>query len=86
MLVVVLGGLSARSFRQLQAAWARNSSFSSTHFKARLRRRQLFSFSVGMQVNVTATNTLIRLVAVMVVFKTFRPLAAIGAASSAMRR
>jgi hypothetical protein len=39
-----------------------------------------------MQVTVTATNTLIGLVAVMVVFRTFRPLAAIGAASNAMRR
>jgi hypothetical protein len=44
------------------------------------------SFSVGMQVTVRATNTLIGLVAVMVVFGTFRPLAAIRAASSAMWR
>jgi uncharacterized protein (TIRG00374 family) len=44
------------------------------------------SFSVGMQITVTATNTLIGLVAVMVVFRTFRPLAAIAAASGAMRR
>jgi hypothetical protein len=79
-------GACQRSFRQLQAAWAPNSSFSSTRLKVRLRRRQLFRSLSACKVTVTATNTLIGLVAAMVVFGTFRPLRAIGAASSAMRR
>ena len=78
-------GACQRSFRQLRAAWAPTDP-------SRLRASRhgcggdSSSFSVGMQVTVTATNTLVGLVAVMVVFGTFRPLAAIGAASSGMRR
>jgi uncharacterized membrane protein YbhN (UPF0104 family) len=85
MLVVVLGGLSTlvpatpggMGTQQLLLVYALQGTVAAA---------TALSFSVGMQVTVTATNTLIGLVAVMVVFKTFRPLAVIGAASSAMRR
>jgi glycosyltransferase 2 family protein len=85
MLVVVLGGLSTlvpatpggMGAQQLLLVYALQGTVAAA---------TALSFSVGMQVTVTATNTLIGLVAVMVVFRTFRPLAAIGAASSGMRR
>jgi uncharacterized membrane protein YbhN (UPF0104 family) len=84
-LVVVLGGLSTlipatpggMGAQQLLLVYALHGTVAAA---------TALSFSVGMQVTVTATNTLIGLVAVMVVFRTLRPLAAIGAASSAMRR
>ncbi|MGZ4379106.1 MAG: hypothetical protein ACXVRY_13575 [Gaiellaceae bacterium] len=85
MLVVVLGGLSTlvpatpggMGAQQLLLVYALQGTVAAA---------TALSFSVGMQVTVTATNTLIGLVAVTGVFGTFRPLAAIGAASSAMRR
>lgn len=43
------------------------------------------SFSVGMQVAVTATNTAIGVLAAMVIFRTLRPLAAVKAGLRTMR-
>jgi uncharacterized membrane protein YbhN (UPF0104 family) len=84
-LVVVLGGLSTlvpatpggMGAQQLLLVYALHGTVAGA---------TALSFSVGMQVTVTATNTLIGLVAVMVVFRTLHPLAAIGAVSGAMRR
>jgi uncharacterized membrane protein YbhN (UPF0104 family) len=84
-LVVVLGGLSTlvpatpggMGAQQLLLVYALHGTVAAA---------TALSFSVGMQVTVTATNTLIGLVAVMVVFRTLRPLAAVGAAARATRR
>jgi hypothetical protein len=43
------------------------------------------SFSVGMQVGVTVVNTLVGLVATMLLFRTLRPLAAVRSARSLAR-
>jgi uncharacterized membrane protein YbhN (UPF0104 family) len=85
MLVVVLGGLSTllpatpggMGTQQLLLVYALQGTVAAA---------TALSFSVGMQVTVTATNTLIGLVAAMIIFRTFRPLVAVAAASSAMRR
>jgi uncharacterized membrane protein YbhN (UPF0104 family) len=43
------------------------------------------SFSVGMQVGVTVVNTIVGVVATMVLFRTIRPLAAVRAARAVAR-
>lgn len=78
-LVVVLGGLSTlvpatpggMGAQQLLLMYALHGTVAAA---------TALSFSVGMQVTVTLTNTLIGLLAVMVVFRTLRPLAAVNAA------
>jgi uncharacterized protein (TIRG00374 family) len=78
-LVVVLGGLSTlipatpggMGTQQLLLMYALHGTVAAA---------TALSFSVGMQVTVTLTNTLIGLLAVMVVFRTLRPLAAVNAA------
>jgi uncharacterized membrane protein YbhN (UPF0104 family) len=84
-LVVVLGGLSTlvpatpggMGTQQLLLVYALHGTVAAA---------TALSFSVGMQVTVTVANTLIGLAAVMVVFKTLRPFAAVGAAARATRR
>ena len=65
-----------------RAAPGRNRCCSSTRSSKRPRRRRR-SFSVGMQVGITTVNTLIGLSALMLMFRTVRPTAAVRAARRA---
>jgi glycosyltransferase 2 family protein len=83
-LVVVLGGLSTlvpatpggMGTQQLLLVYALHGTIAAA---------TALSFSIGMQVTVTVTNTLIGVIAAMVVFKTVRPLGALAAATRAAR-
>jgi uncharacterized protein (TIRG00374 family) len=83
-LVVVLGGLSTlvpaapggMGAQQVLLVYALNGTVAAA---------TALSFSIGMQVTVTATNTLIGVVAAMIVFRTLRPLTAVASAARAAR-
>lgn len=78
-LVVVAGGLSTvvpagpggAGAQQLLVVYALRST---------VEAATAISFSVGMQVVVTATNALVGMVALMILFRTLRPVAALAAA------
>lgn len=78
-LVVVVGGLSTlvpvtpggAGTQQLLVAFALHGTVSTA---------AALSFSAGMQVGVTAVNTLVGLAALMLIFRTLRPLEAVRAA------
>jgi uncharacterized membrane protein YbhN (UPF0104 family) len=77
-LVVVLGGLSTlvpatpggMGAQQLLVVYGLSGVVSAA---------SALSFSIGMQVVVTATNAALGIVAAMVIFRTFRPVAAVRA-------
>jgi uncharacterized protein (TIRG00374 family) len=85
MLVVVLGGLSTlvpatpggMGTQQLLLVYALHGTVAAA---------TALSFSIGMQVAVTTTNTIIGILAVMIVFKTMRPIAAVAGAFRASGR
>jgi uncharacterized membrane protein YbhN (UPF0104 family) len=85
MLVVVLGGLSTivpggpggAGAQQVLLVYALHGAVASA---------SALSFSIAMQVTVTATNAVLGIVAAMVFFGTVRPLAAVAAATRAARR
>jgi Lysylphosphatidylglycerol synthase TM region len=83
-LVVVLNGLSTAvpvpggaGSQQVLAAYALQGAISTTG---------AISFSLGMQVGVTAVNTAVGLAAVMLLVRTLRPLAAVRAARGGSAR
>jgi glycosyltransferase 2 family protein len=78
MLVVALSGLAlpvpgGAGSHQVLAAYALQGAISTAG---------AVSFSVGLQVGITAVNTAVGLMALMLLFRTARPLAAIRAASA----
>jgi glycosyltransferase 2 family protein len=84
-LVVVLGGLSTlvpaapggMGAQQLLIVYALHGTVAAA---------TALSFSIGMQVTVTAVNTVVGAVAAMIVFRTLRPVGAVAAAIRAARR
>jgi uncharacterized membrane protein YbhN (UPF0104 family) len=84
-LVVVVGGMSTLvpatpggiGTQQVMLVYLLHETVSTAH---------AVTFSIGMQATITVVNTLIGVIALMLIFRTARPLAAVRAAAATRRR